>query len=444
MKKQILVTFTATTFLVGFVGCRTAETEAGFRGSQLSDLPAAVQASVKERIGDTAINDIDKERRSGRVVYEITYADQWGENQKFHVAETGEMLTRVEASPAGWIVEEPAAGEVQLKGSKDSTDASASASIDRSTSYNSTTKPAAKSAKVDIDADVDVDADLDTRTTTKQYRTSTSASTPTTTPSRSQITASTTKTTTPTGQKQYSAQAGTADRQYQAQATTSNQGQFQAQAGTQSSAQATASGPRIGTKFEDLPQAVQDTVLEQHSSAEIADIDKQSRDGQTVYQISFKESGRNPSIYVSEDGSLVDQSELRERAGASRERLEAPKSGRGASEALLLKNTPVYSGNRNDLDADVDEPAGASAEISSSASTSTEAAGADRRSATASAATSDLPEAVQKAIEQRAGAAKVRSVEKKMVYEVTFEDPGSNPKLSITSDGRVLDSKSLK
>jgi len=65
-------------------------------------------------------------------------------------------------------------------------------------------------------------------------------------------------------------------------------------------------GPVTGTKVKDLPQAVRETLKKRFSTAEVADIDKQTKDGRTVYKISFMEPGKNPTIYVAEDGSVVE------------------------------------------------------------------------------------------------------------------------------------------
>ena len=64
-------------------------------------------------------------------------------------------------------------------------------------------------------------------------------------------------------------------------------------------------GPVTGTKLKDLPQPVRDTLKERMSTAEIADIDKKTQNGKVVYKISFAEPGKNPSIFIAEDGSVV-------------------------------------------------------------------------------------------------------------------------------------------
>jgi uncharacterized membrane protein YkoI len=40
-------------------------------------------------------------------------------------------------------------------------------------------------------------------------------------------------------------------------------------------------------------------------TAEIADIDTEVHNGRTVYQIQFIEPGRNPTLYISQDGHVV-------------------------------------------------------------------------------------------------------------------------------------------
>jgi hypothetical protein len=67
-------------------------------------------------------------------------------------------------------------------------------------------------------------------------------------------------------------------------------------------------GPVSGTKLQDLPAAVRNTLKERVASAEVADIDKQDKNGQVVYKISFVEPGKNPALYVSADGHIVQDS----------------------------------------------------------------------------------------------------------------------------------------
>jgi uncharacterized membrane protein YkoI len=60
-----------------------------------------------------------------------------------------------------------------------------------------------------------------------------------------------------------------------------------------------------GTKFSALPEKVQKTIQSTAPSGEIANISRQDKDGRTIYEIEFAEKGKNPSIRVAEDGTLV-------------------------------------------------------------------------------------------------------------------------------------------
>jgi hypothetical protein len=64
-------------------------------------------------------------------------------------------------------------------------------------------------------------------------------------------------------------------------------------------------GPATGTTINDLPQPVKDTLKAKVPTAEIADIDKEAQGGRFIYRITFTESGRNPTMYISQDGTIV-------------------------------------------------------------------------------------------------------------------------------------------
>jgi uncharacterized membrane protein YkoI len=60
-----------------------------------------------------------------------------------------------------------------------------------------------------------------------------------------------------------------------------------------------------GTKFSALPEKVQRTIQSTAPGAEIGDISRQESNGRVIYKIEFREPGKNPSIRVAEDGTLV-------------------------------------------------------------------------------------------------------------------------------------------
>src|SRR6185295_356298 len=74
---------------------------------------------------------------------------------------------------------------------------------------------------------------------------------------------------------------------------------------TADSSTAGIKGPMIGTRFSDTPAAVQETIKREARGSDIADIDKERRDGRVVYEVEFKDPGRNREIHIAEDGSIV-------------------------------------------------------------------------------------------------------------------------------------------
>ena len=61
----------------------------------------------------------------------------------------------------------------------------------------------------------------------------------------------------------------------------------------------------VGTKLSALPEKVQATIQKHAPDAEIADINRQEENGRVIYQVEFKDQGKNPTLRVAEDGTLV-------------------------------------------------------------------------------------------------------------------------------------------
>lgn len=64
-------------------------------------------------------------------------------------------------------------------------------------------------------------------------------------------------------------------------------------------------GPVKGTKLDDLPLAVLGVLRKTAPHAEITDIDRITRQGREIYEISFAEPGKNPKLYISADGQVL-------------------------------------------------------------------------------------------------------------------------------------------
>jgi hypothetical protein len=61
----------------------------------------------------------------------------------------------------------------------------------------------------------------------------------------------------------------------------------------------------VGTQFSALPENVQKTIKAHAPDAPIANISRETDNGRTIYEVSFEDSGKNPSIKVADDGTLV-------------------------------------------------------------------------------------------------------------------------------------------
>lgn len=57
--------------------------------------------------------------------------------------------------------------------------------------------------------------------------------------------------------------------------------------------------------IETLPAAVRETIKREADGRQIADIDRETWQGRTVYEVEFKASGRNPQIHIAEDGTIA-------------------------------------------------------------------------------------------------------------------------------------------
>ena len=60
-----------------------------------------------------------------------------------------------------------------------------------------------------------------------------------------------------------------------------------------------------GTKLSALPQAVQKTIQSKAPNVEITDISRHEDNGRVYYEVEFADKGKNPTIKVAEDGSLI-------------------------------------------------------------------------------------------------------------------------------------------
>ena len=65
-------------------------------------------------------------------------------------------------------------------------------------------------------------------------------------------------------------------------------------------------GPVTGILIKDLPAPVRQVLKEKSPTAEVADISTRTRDGRFIYRIVFSEPAQNPTLYIAEDGTLME------------------------------------------------------------------------------------------------------------------------------------------
>jgi uncharacterized membrane protein YkoI len=138
--------------------------------------------------------------------------------------------------------------------------------------------------------------------------------------------------------------------------------------------------------FNTLPPSVQKTVRAQAPNAEIASVNKTTREGVDVYEVEFKEPGKNPKVIVAADGKLV-STDMAKPAGA----IERALTPTGAVGTKL----------------------------------------------------SALPLAAQKTIQSKAPNAEIADISRKekdgrVIYEVEFKDKGKNPTIQVADDGTLV------
>ena len=60
-----------------------------------------------------------------------------------------------------------------------------------------------------------------------------------------------------------------------------------------------------GTPFSALPLPVQKAIQAQSHNAQIASISRHEDNGRTIYEVEFQDQGKNPTMKVAEDGTMV-------------------------------------------------------------------------------------------------------------------------------------------
>lgn len=60
----------------------------------IDDVPPEVKTAIEQHVGDGKVEDIERERRRGRTVYEIEFEDSKGRDFELVLAEDGSVISK--------------------------------------------------------------------------------------------------------------------------------------------------------------------------------------------------------------------------------------------------------------------------------------------------------------------------------------------------------------
>jgi uncharacterized membrane protein YkoI len=143
---------------------------------------------------------------------------------------------------------------------------------------------------------------------------------------------------------------------------------------------------KASQKFNELPPAVQKIIRSQAPNAEIANVQHKTRNGADIYEIEFREPGKNPKLIMSADGTLLVTDSDKPAAAAER-----PPTPTGAVGTKLTA----------------------------------------------------LPEVAQKTILSKAPNTEIVGIfrhqkDGRVVYEIEFKEPGTNSTMQVAEDGTLV------
>jgi uncharacterized membrane protein YkoI len=98
-------------------------------------------------------------------------------------------------------------------------------------------------------------------------------------------------------------------------------------------------GLYLGTQLEDTPVAVQEAIRREGAGRQIADIDKEMRTGAPVYEVEFKQPGKNFELHIAETGIIIRDS--RREAAGTPDRQPQTGTGRGDARDLTVQDLPA-------------------------------------------------------------------------------------------------------
>ena len=97
-------------------------------------------------------------------------------------------------------------------------------------------------------------------------------------------------------------------------------------------------GNEVKVKFDECPAPVQATLARESGNAKIETVDKEMKDGKTIYEADAMVNGQNWEIKVADDGKLLTKKldkEEDEKKGQREERNEKSQNGNSDKDSLL-------------------------------------------------------------------------------------------------------------
>jgi uncharacterized membrane protein YkoI len=220
--------------------------------------------------------------------------------------------------------------------------------------------------------------------------------------------------------------------------------------------------PEPSIALSETPAAVQKTVKEQQAGRAIADIDKETWNGQTVYEVEFKEKGPNSRIHIAPDGSLVVSKERKPGTYIGTQLSETPAAVQNTVKSTV-SNATVEDVDRETKDGQIvydveikQEGLNRHLKIAEngtllSDSNQHDSKGVGERvrerlhlGGDSSTVTLDqVPAGVKKTITDNGAAGTLKPIKREVrdgliQYDVEFEKSGRNTRLTINEDGTIL------
>jgi uncharacterized membrane protein YkoI len=158
--------------------------------------------------------------------------------------------------------------------------------------------------------------------------------------------------------------------------------------------------------YNELPEAVKRIVDTRVKSAEINDVDRQVKNGQTTYEIGFKQNnGRQQELVLSEDGRILNDATVSQAAGAPATAATGSAASSTTASTSLAAPVVLATPSRIGLGA--------------------------------------TPAAVQRTLGIAAGSARIENLERgtyqgQSVYQADFTQDGRRVELQVREDGSIL------